>query len=157
MITSGGGFSLTYPAPAWQQPYLSKYLGSQSPPPVQGYNPSGRGYPDVSLIGVKYNVMVKGNLYQRYGTSASTPALAAMISLVNAKRLGLGLGPVGFINPTLYSVGAQALFNDIVVGTNNCCVGSRNPKCCQQGFVAAPGIKYYDDIIFFSLKNLSLM
>ena len=139
LITSGGGFSHYYPAPKWQAAAVRKYFSSLPAQPVAGFNKSGRAYPDVSLIAVKYNVMVQGNLYQRYGTSASAPVFAAMISLLNARRLKKALGPVGFINPTLYSVGAAALFNDITAGENNCCIGFSNPVCCDTGFTATKG------------------
>jgi tripeptidyl-peptidase-1 len=163
LITSGGGFSHYYPAPKWQQAAIKDYFRGVSTPPVAGFNKSGRAYPDVSFIGVKYNVMVRGNLYQRYGTSASAPVFAAMISLLNAHRLGKALGPVGFINPTLYSAGAAALFNDITVGENKCCIGFSDPVCCQTGFTASKGTErfpstssYQDGMvhIIFSVSKL---
>ena len=141
LITSGGGFSYTFPMPKWQRSAVNRYFSMLPTPPVAGFNRSGRAFPDIALIGVKYNVLVKGNLYQRSGTSASAPLFAAMISLVNSNRLAVGLGAVGFINPTLYAATSKNLFNDIVDGVNNCCIKRPNidPKCCQTGFLATSG------------------
>ena len=81
-----------------------------------GYNPSGRGLPDLSLAGHAYNIFVgtdDGSLVS--GTSASAPAVAALVSLVNGARLAAGLPSVGFLNPALYlSNGSFA--NDITSG-----------------------------------------
>lgn len=44
-----------------------------------------------------------------YGSSASAPVMAAMVSLLNGRRKLLGLPPVGYLNPTLYAVGLQQL------------------------------------------------
>ena len=56
-----------------------------------------------------------------FGTSASTPVFAAMISLINAQRASVGKSSVGFINPTLYATQNRAYFNDITSGNNLCC------------------------------------
>jgi tripeptidyl-peptidase-1 len=45
---------------------------------ASGYNSAGRGYPDMAFIGVNYQVVIGGEIYQIYGTSASTPVAAAM-------------------------------------------------------------------------------
>ena len=79
LITTGGGFSSYYPRPSWQDTAVSSYftsLGSNQPYP--GYNAGGRGYPDVSLLGVNYEVFIGGNKTLVFGTSASTPVFAAM-------------------------------------------------------------------------------
>jgi tripeptidyl-peptidase-1 len=55
--------------------------GSVSPPHV-GYNPNGRGYPDISALALNYVVMIAGNLTAVSGTSASSPVMAGMISVL---------------------------------------------------------------------------
>lgn len=40
------------------------------------YNGKGRGYPDVSLMGRKYAVVLGGVVKYLYGTSASAPVFA---------------------------------------------------------------------------------
>lgn len=132
-ITTGGGFSTLFAAPAWQQKAISNYFSTaQSPEP--GYNEKGRGYPDVAMVGTDYQVVIGGSLYKVSGTSASTPVVAAMASLVNARRLSKGLPALGFINPQLYA--AASNFTDITSGENNC---DASGSCCSVGFYAAAG------------------
>ena len=58
---------------------------------------------DCSVTLITLQVYVGGNLALMDGTSASAPLAAAMISLINARRLQAGLGSVGYINPTIYA------------------------------------------------------
>ena len=44
---------------------------------------------------------VDGNFTLVYGTSASAPVVASIITLINDARIAKGKGPVGFINPTV--------------------------------------------------------
>jgi hypothetical protein len=68
-----------------------------------------------------------------------------MISLVNSARFEKGLKSIGFINPTLYSLGASSpgSYNDVTSGNNNCCSNSdfatTATVCCQSGFNATTG------------------
>ena len=138
-ITSGGGFSSSYPRPSWQDTAVSGYFtaaaaAGQSPP--AGYATNGRGYPDISLAGLSYEVVVGGKKYLVSGTSASCPAFAGFISTINAARIAKGKGSVGFLNPALYAYGSSFV-NDITEG-NIFCSGD-DGTCCPQGFHAAPG------------------
>ncbi len=78
VITTGGGFSDRYPVPSWQQTQVTRYfnqvLGTNLNP-AKGYNPNGRGYPDVSAMAASYAVMAAGELVPVYGTSASSPGM----------------------------------------------------------------------------------
>jgi tripeptidyl-peptidase I len=103
--------------------------------PVAGYAANGRAYPDISLAGINYVVVVGGTTYAVSGTSASCPAVAGFISNINAARLAVGKGSVGWINPTLYKNGTSYM-NDITSGDNLCVGGS---PCCTTGFHATPG------------------
>tara|TARA_B110000208_G_scaffold190744_1_gene255466 strand:+ start:1452 stop:2120 length:669 start_codon:yes stop_codon:yes gene_type:complete len=55
-ITSGGGFSHFAPRPAWQDTAVSTYLKNAKLPPSSMYNASGRGFPDISVVGHNYAV-----------------------------------------------------------------------------------------------------
>lgn len=118
----------------------------------------GRGYPDVSIIAVNYPVFVQGTLHYLYGTSASAPVFAGMISLVNANRNRNGLGTVGFINPTLYSPNNTMKFRDITSGENKCCSATgTTPYCCSSGFSASVGWDPTSGFGSITLENLSSM
>ena len=151
VITSGGGFSTYYPPPSWQVDAKHQYFASLPADrrPTSGYNRNGRAYPDVSLIGVKYQTMINGVLEPLYGTSAAAPVFAAMISLLNAERAAQNKPSLGFLNPTLYTLGMPnwygvvGAFNDITAGHNKCTVYSgaepHNAICCESGFHTAEG------------------
>lgn len=133
-ITSGGGFSDYNPRPYWQDGAVNEYF--EQYPPNGMFNQNGRGYPDVSLLGHNYAIVIGGKLYSVSGTSASTPTFAGMVSLVNAARLREGKGPIGFLNIILYE-SHHHYANDITVGNNSC---SSNGICCKDlGFNATKG------------------
>jgi tripeptidyl-peptidase-1 len=108
-ITAGGGFSRFYATPSWQSYARDKYFATiaSGTSPTAGYNRYGRGYPDVAMLGMRFNVFTSQQLTTLSGTSASAPLFAAMVSLVNAARLSKGLTSLGFLNPTLYSNSSQ--------------------------------------------------
>ncbi|KAK8091316.1 tripeptidyl-peptidase sed4 [Apiospora phragmitis] len=140
---SSGGFSNYYSRPAWQRDAVEKYLagGQESTGipenPWFAWNASGRGYPDLTLLGSDYLVLSGGVLTPTKGTSASTPVVAAMITLLNDIRLKKGLPVLGFLNPRLYaSEVVDAAFTDITEGVVNGCA---NQDHQQAGFKAAVG------------------
>ena len=106
--------------------------------PFEGYNQSGRGYPDISVAGSSYQVFLGGRQYSISGTSAATPVVAGMISLVNAARASAGRNSLGWINPTLYA-NHQMFTNDVVEGFTNCTAGSPPLVCCKHGFYGTLG------------------
>jgi tripeptidyl-peptidase-1 len=70
-ITSGGGFSNMYAMPEWQKAAVDTYFDTvqgTTLEPFEGYNRSGRGYPDVSLMGSRYEVFIGGSVYYISGT-----------------------------------------------------------------------------------------
>jgi len=142
VITSGGGFSEHYAMPVWQKDAVSKYFATVkgTRDPVRGYNVTGRAYPDLALSGYGYETVLGGHLYHMFGTSASAPTVAAMVSLVNAVRKAAGASTVGFLNPSIYEYGmvgkALGVFNDVTEGQNQCTSGG---VCCSEGFYAAEG------------------
>jgi tripeptidyl-peptidase-1 len=141
LITSGGGFSTVFTIPSFQTDFVNAYLSSSVQlPPSSMYNQAGRGYPDLSLVGHNYVVVIGGQYYQVSGTSCTAPTFAGMVSLINDARFNAGKSPLGFLNPSLYQFAStQGIFNDITVGLNNCCAGSPPTVCCQYGFYATSG------------------
>lgn len=135
-ITSGGGFSTYYNQKSWQSKLITDYIDnlSSSEVPTDGFNILGRGYPDVSLIGVYYQVVINSVTYNIFGTSASAPVFAGMVSLLNYFLISNGQAAVGWMNPTLYSFPSK--FNDIISGKNKCCalVSTTVATCCDAGF-----------------------
>jgi len=142
IITSGGGFSQIYAMPSYQQTAVTNYL-KQPTVPKTGFVATGRGYPDVALMGHNYNIYDGGELIQADGTSCSSPVFAAMITLINGMRISAGKSAVGFLNPVLYSLAVSnpAVFHDITSGLNNCSEEESDGStlCCTQGFPALEG------------------
>jgi hypothetical protein len=117
---TGGGVSTNVPIPVWQQGLsMTANHGSTTL----------RNIPDVALTadGV-YVVADDGTQYFVSGTSCAAPLWAAFTALVNQQAATDGLSPVGFINPTVYSIGQSAnysnCFHDITTGNNE---SSSNP------------------------------
>lgn len=107
-ITSGGGFSEVYTrsdtAP-WQETLVNKYLSyGVYTPPDSYFATTGRAYPDLSAYANNYFVYLNGEIIRESGTSASTPAVAAMVTLWNDMRFAYNMPPMGFLNPFLYNV-----------------------------------------------------
>ena len=119
---SGGGFSQLFDqsdAP-WQVGATAAYIqaGATLPqfPPNGSFPLEGRGTPDVSALGEGYQIYVNGELKAVDGTSASAPAFAGLVSLINEARLRAGKKQMGFLNPFLYQ--HPEAFYDVVDGTN---------------------------------------
>lgn len=87
---------------------------------------------------ISFYVLSEFNLV--FGTSASAPTTASLLTLINDARIAIGKGPVGmsvlfsiyiqklkintttgFINPAIYSAPFQIAFNDITHGGNQGC------------------------------------
>lgn len=142
VITSGGGFSTVFGTPQYQRTHVKSYFRhlNRHNKPKAGFNNAGRGYPDVAMLGTKYQVVVGPYIYSMYGTSASAPVFAAFLTLVNSYRLSHGKTSVGFVNPTLYGQGRKyKVFYDVKEGHNKCCSGHPSPICCAAGFTATSG------------------
>ena len=67
-----------------QGPSLPKF------PPAGSFPPNGRATPDVSALGEGYQVYVSGKVQSVGGTSASSPAFAGYVSLLNEARFKAG-------------------------------------------------------------------
>src|SRR5208282_1537535 len=120
---SGGGVSLAYDIPAWQQGIsMTANQGSTTM----------RNLPDVALVANNVDV-VWGNDYlggllgsaidlPTAGTSLATPLWAGFMALVNQQAAANGQPPIGFANPALYTIGKStnylSCFHDITTGSN---------------------------------------
>lgn len=112
-LSGGGGFSVVYPEPPYQQGTI--HGGKQ------------RAIPDVSYNGaVEHGVLtylaipgIPSGFYLFGGTSAGAPQWAAIAAIANQKA-GHALG---FLNSAIYKIGhtpaVASGFHDITVGTNS--------------------------------------
>jgi len=130
---TGGAQSLLFGVPSYQA----------------GLGLSARG-PDVA-----YNAAIDGGVLVIYGgfgspvffivvgTSAGSPQWAGIAALANQARAMAGKGPIGDLNPTLYSIYHSARyatdFHDITVG-NDKLVGSSVGFSAGTGYDVASGI-----------------
>ncbi|KAI2624115.1 subtilisin-like protein [Xylaria nigripes] len=117
---SSGGFSDIHERPQYQEAAVSAYLRSIGDTYKGLYNPQGRGFPDVAAQAANFVVISQGRTISVGGTSASAPAFAAAIALLNNARLKDGQKPLGFLNPWLYGSAADTL-TDIVHGASAGC------------------------------------
>jgi subtilase family serine protease len=118
---SGGGVSLTYAIPDWQQGIsMTANQGSTTM----------RNLPDVALVANNVDVVWGNDFFggllgsgfdlPTAGTSLSTPLWAGFMALVNQRAAANGLPPVGFANPALYAIAKStnyhSCFHDITTG-----------------------------------------
>jgi len=147
VIFSGGGFSNIFPLPSFQAEAVTKFLKDHPPPFHDGqFNNSGRvrGFPDVAANGANYIIGIDGEFELVFGTSCSSPVFASIITLVNDARIKQGKGPVGFINPVVYTARFADAFHDITTGGNQ--------GCGTAGFTATTG---WDPVTGVGTPNLS--
>jgi tripeptidyl-peptidase I len=174
VVTSGGGFSNVFSTPDYQRQAVSRYFDGLTSCPSSGYNCGGRGYPDISFPGLDYAVIIAGQTYLASGTSASAPAVAALISLVNAARVAAGKSSLGLLNYAIYEYGSSFAYD--IRSSNNRCTGKPiqlflydklYPKrcfylrlaqvCCNEGFSCAPGwdpVTGWGSIDFEKFRNI---
>jgi len=120
---SGGGVSTTYAIPSYQQSMNIAAHGGSS---------TMRNMPDVALTGAVQMYLIYNNGQQTAvgGTSAATPLWTAFTSLANQQAAANSKPAIGFMNPTLYTIGNNAsnylaAIHDITTGNT--------------GFAALPG------------------
>jgi hypothetical protein len=137
---SGGGFSMRYQQAdhaSWQTPAVKHFVDNlpggtrnsswhdkftRLPPrgALSGFDASARATPDVSMVGEDYQVLLNGQWQTVDGTSASAPAFAGLVSLLNERRIQSGKPRLGWLNPWLYSADVVdgGGFIDVKNGTN---------------------------------------
>ena len=110
LLGGGGGVSIHWTKPSWQ---------TGPGVPSDGY----RDVPDVSLTAAEhdgYLIFYNGSLMSVGGTSAASPSLASLFTIVNQKWPG----SQGNINPVLYPLaikqaqGGAFVFHDVTSGNN---------------------------------------
>jgi len=137
LAAGGGGPSLVYPKPWWQ-------IGPGVP------NDNARDVPDISLTASgehdAYMMYARGELMTVGGTSASSPAFAGIVSILNQFLTAKGeiaKPGLGNINPALYNLAQNTtgLFHDVTVGNNvvTCAPGSKGCVAGSFGYEAGPG------------------
>ncbi|XP_037342379.2 tripeptidyl-peptidase 1 [Pungitius pungitius] len=134
---SGGGFSNVFKMPDYQASAVEGYLKTVAAtlPPQAYFNTSGRAYPDMAALSDNYWVVInRVPVPWVSGTSASTPVVGGMLSLINDQRLLKGRPVLGFLNPRLYKLKGQALF-DVTEGCHLSCL---DEQVQGKGFCAAP-------------------
>lgn|GEM_PF-1930509 len=114
---SGGGISPSWPIP-WYQQGLSMTANHGSTTMRNGPDISvNAGSPGISTY-TGWSGWDGGG-----GTSYSSPFWSGLTALINEQRAKNGLGPIGFLNPTLYAIGKgphyHSDFHDIADGGNN--------------------------------------
>ncbi|KAJ7762293.1 subtilisin-like protein [Mycena maculata] len=134
VIFTSGGFSNRFAMPSYQANAVGSYFTNYKPPysgAIYNASQTSRGYPDLSANGINYVIASNGVFQLVQGTSAASPTVGAILTMVNDARITAGKKPIGFINPTIYSDSFKDAFNDITNGTN--------PGCGTDGFSAVPG------------------
>lgn len=135
---SSGGFSNYFSRPAWQNDTVNAYLDRIGDSKAGLFNRTGRGIPDISVIGSHFGVIWGGVPSITGGTSASTPVVAAMVALVNDQRLKAGKFPLGWLNAALYSSRVKSILEDVTIGASKGCMPF-NRTVWASGWPAAPG------------------
>jgi uncharacterized protein (TIGR03437 family) len=126
---TGGGASLLYPKPVWQQ-------GPGVP------TDNARHIPDVSLSAAShdaYFINYLGSNVGVAGTSAAAPSMAGIVALLNHYQMANGFQAkpgLGNINPQLYRLAQSvpAAFHDIIQGNNIVPCAQGSPDCFTGSF-----------------------
>ncbi len=141
LTASGGGASVLYPKPLWQN--------------APGIPDDGaRDVPDISFAASPnhdgYQVYTSGQFLIYGGTSVPTPIFAGVVALLSQSLISRGIlaqPGLGNLNPTLYRLARTTtnVFHDVTQGNNivPCQKGSPNCNNGSLGFYAGPG---YDQV-----------
>jgi kumamolisin len=111
--STGGGVSVKFPRPAWQQ---NVQVTSVNPGAIVG-----RCVPDLAANAdwnaSPYLLVVDGQPQPNGGTSAASPLVASLLTLINAERANGAAHPVGYLTPLLYQPYAG---NGTTIGATGC-------------------------------------
>jgi hypothetical protein len=115
---TGGGYIETVPIPLYQEGLNMSQNGRST---------MYRNFPDVALVADGIEIVAGGTVSTVGGTSASAPLWAGIAALANQQaaqyRPFFKTGPIGFINPAIYSIGKSmnyaSYFHDITSGNNS--------------------------------------
>ncbi|KAH9007685.1 peptidase S8/S53 domain-containing protein, partial [Lactarius deliciosus] len=123
---SGGGFSIYFDRPEYQEGAIPTFLESLGDTYEGFYDSNGRGFPTSPHRRSGLPIVLGGRLKYVEGTSGSAPTVAGIISLLNDYLISKGSQPLGFLNPWLYGTGRLGL-NDITSGSNPGCNTNGSP------------------------------
>jgi len=135
---TGGGVSVVFVKPWWQ-------TGPGVP------NDNARDVPDISLAASAdhdgYLIYTGGQTMVVGGTSASSPAFAGIVTLINQYVVAQGIQPVpglGNINPNLYALAQNTtgLIHDVTAGNNVVPCESGSIGCASGSFGYNAGVGY---------------
>jgi uncharacterized protein (TIGR03437 family) len=137
LTATAGGASAWFAKPSWQ-------FGPGVP------DDNARDVPDLSFTAsiqhVPYLVISGGVTYRIGGTSASSPAFAGILALLNqhlTARGALSKPGLGNINPALYrmAIASPDIFHDVTMGNNKVPCAQGTPRCVEGlvGHDAGPG------------------
>jgi hypothetical protein len=115
IITSGGGFSSMYLIPPFQSEFSA----------VDGQ--SMRGAPDIAALGANIAIYVNSAQQLLFGTSAATPIVASVLTLLNAQRKHAGMSALPLVHYFLYNTSINGgFFTDVTQG-DNCATEGNDP------------------------------
>lgn len=146
LYAGSGGVSSVYATPVWQ---AGKGVPANDPGAAGQHH---RYLPDVSLAAAGhegYLVFHEGGLYMVGGTSASSPAFAGLMAIVDQFTGGRNGNP----NTRFYSLAAQvpAAWHDVTTGTIAVPCAAGSPGCSTSAQSGAVGVmngyaatQYYD-------------
>lgn len=134
---SSGGFSRLWQRPFYQELAVPQFLQKNGGRFEKYFNKNGRGFPDVAAQSYGFGVYDQGTLKHYQGTSCASPTFAAVIAQLNGARKSIGLPPLGFLNPFLYTAGIAGL-NDITHGGNTGCNGQSRFNGAPNGSPVIP-------------------
>eukprot|EP00940_MAST-03C_sp_MAST-3C-sp2_P001200 g1200.t1 len=164
--SSGGGFSRYYNDPSqieWQREFKDTYFerASHAIPHAGSYNASGRGYPDISLFGDLYSIVMNDKTTFVGGTGASAAVFGGILGTLHILNQREGNVPIpAWLNPTLYAIANRTddVFNDIVLGINRCAMLTSDAKCpsctCSEGLAGWYSMKGWDPASGFGSINV---
>jgi kumamolisin len=141
--STGGGVSSVFPRPQWQK---NIKISSVNPGAIVG-----RCVPDLSANAdwnaSPYLLVVDGGAQPNGGTSAATPLVASLLTLINANRPSGKR--VGYVTPVLYQAGGK---RGVTVGSAGCSdvVSGNNTTDRIGGYSAGPG---YDAVSGWGTPN----
>jgi kumamolisin len=145
---SGGGFSTSVRAPAWQE-------GASAPPAIRANG--HRGLPDVSATAANDFLYFDGKPTQAAGTSFATPLWAGLVASMDA----IYGARLGWINLLLYHVGESEPSGAIGIGlvditSGGTCLGSATTGWdTETGWGTPRAVLLYEDLVG-SFVNLSM-
>lgn len=133
---TGGGTSIFFGAPSWQNGQASINGGKRSIPDL-AWNAAVNG--GVLIYTTQFPTVVRQGWHIEGGTSASSPQMAGLIALANQARAAAGKTPLGLLGPRIYALGnADASLPDASFDGNGV---SFFRDIVPQTFIGADGTK----------------